>query len=57
MPVNERARVESDAPGDFVRLMRVDAAQPVGWCGESTARPPRLLQNGPDVGPARAHRR
>jgi hypothetical protein len=39
MPVAEMARVESDAPGDFARLM---AAQPAALCLEESTKPPRL---------------
>ena len=42
MPVNEMARVESDAPGDFVRLMRPGGAGPSRLGLEASAKPPRL---------------
>lgn len=39
MQVNEMDRIESDAPGDFARLMD---AQPSSVCLEESTRPPRL---------------
>ena len=42
MPVNETFRVESDAPGDFARLMRSDIAPPSTLCVDGSATRPRL---------------
>jgi len=42
MQAYEMARVESDAPGDFVRLMRLDVAQPSSLCLEESTKPPRM---------------